>query len=117
MAGWSSRARRILEEAGMTVREGEARYRTLTGEAVRESRVTGYSRDGLLKISLSQREGEGYVRISVTARGVASRASLAESLEARGASVDFEEGERVHAVLKRVPPSDVDQVLRDILEA
>ncbi len=117
MAGWSGRARRILEEAGMAVSEKEVRYRTLTGEAVGESRVTGYSRDGLLKISLSQREGEDYVRVSVTARGAASRASLAESLEAQGASVDFEEGERMHAVLKRVPPSDVDRVLRDILEA
>jgi len=114
---WVARARRVLEGAGMSVSESRARYKTLTGGSVGEVRVTGYSRDGLLKVSVSLREGEDGLRVSVLARGEASRESLAEHLEALGANIDYNEGERLYGVLKRVDPGDVEDVLRSILEA
>jgi hypothetical protein len=114
---WASRARRALEEAGLSVSEERVRYRTLLGGVVSEHRVTGYSSDRLVKVSIYSREGEEGLRISVIAQGEASRQELADSLEELGASVDFSEGERMHALLKRVSPSDVYRVLKHILEA
>jgi len=115
--GWALDARRALEEAGLSVSEETVRYRSLSGGLVSEHRVTGYSLDGLVKVSVYSREGEEGVRISVIAQGEASTRELADSLEGLGASVEFSEGERIHALLKRVSPRDVYRILKSILEA
>jgi len=115
--GWALEARRALEEAGLSVSEESVRYRTLLGGVVSEYRVTGYSGDGLVKVSVYSREGEEGLKISVIVQGEASTRELAGDLEELGASVDFSERERIHALLKRVSPGDVYRVLKRILEA
>jgi hypothetical protein len=112
---WAAGARRALEEAGMRVESKVVRYARLTGGEAWEYRLTGYSPDGLVKVTLSQLEGEPGVRVSVTAQGPASTSTLARALEAVGASIDHEEGERTLGVVRRVGEGEVAGVLRRIL--
>ncbi len=116
MRGWEERAARILRESGLRVERKRVRYATLTGGTVEESRVTGYSADGSLKVTVSKVEGEDGVRVTLTARGPASSRELARRLEGEGASVDHEEGERTHAVMRRVGEGELGRLLRRILQ-
>ena len=116
MAGWEDSARRALEEAGLRVESKKVKYTRLTGGSVSEERVTGYSPDGLLKVTATKIEGEEGVKITVVARGTASTRELVRRLEAVGASVDHEEGERTHGVVRRVGESDVGRIVRRILQ-
>ena len=99
----------------MRVESKKVKYARLTGGSVTEERVTGYSPDGLLKVTAAKIEGEEGVKITVVAQGAASTGELAKRLEAVGASVDHEEGERTHGVVRRVGESDVGRVVRRIL--
>jgi len=102
-----------LRRAGFRVSSRRLEYTGIDGLKVTEERVTGYSVEGDMKVTYS-RFSDGRTRLSVVVTGRRATRALRDKLEGLGASVDFDEGERLYAVFKNVDEKRAGEIVDEV---
>ncbi len=104
-----------LRRMGFRVARRVVERVNLAGERFREERVTAYSESGDAKIVYSSFE-DGRRRLHITLHGRLAARSVSRVIEDAGGKVDFEEGERLYAVIDLKGEPGDGEVLDEVLD-
>ena len=105
----------ILKRKGFTVSAKSLTHSTLTGEALREERLTGYSREKNVKITYSE-FSDGRKRLSIVIHGSGATREREEKIMSLGGKVDLNEGERLYAVFNVKNRKHAEEIVNEIFK-
>ncbi len=104
-----------LRRSGFTVSRRKISYNTLTGNIIEEDRITAANASGLVKITISRKTKETQYKLSILMLDKEARESAAEELARLGGIIDYEPGDRLLAVFKRVDESLLEEIINEVL--